>query len=197
MFASQAISSTSHRRLAHKKVIASVDQVRSETVVYFLGLIFLVLLCSLFYIWSRIQIVNVGYQINKEVLLKDQLVEENKRLILEGAILKSPVRLEKMAKSDYLMQLPDQAQVLNQIQLKPMKEETKTVQKKEIAIPAALRSSKVDSKSKDQKSSKIIALKKSSSKNNYLNNSHVEKKNDQKQKSLRSEVITKTNKKLM
>ncbi len=197
MFASQAISSASHRRLAHKKVIASVDQVRSETVVYFLGLIFLVLLCSLFYIWSRIQIVNVGYLINKEVLLKDQLGEENKRLILEGAILKSPVRLEKMAKGEYQMQLPDQAQVLNHLQLKPMEVEAKAVRKKEISIQASLHSSKVDRKSKDQKSSKIIALKKSSSKNNYLNNPHVEKKNDQKLKSLRSEVVTKTNKKLM
>ncbi len=197
MFASQAISSGSHRRLAHKKVIASVDQVRSETVVYFLGLIFLVLLCSLFYIWSRIQILNVGYLINKEVLLKDQLVEENKRLILEGAILKSPVRLEKMAKNDYQMQLPGQAQVLNQVELKPMEVEHKTVQKKEISTQAALHPSKVEKKSKDQKSLKIVALKKPSSKNNSLKNSHVEKKNDQKLKSLRSEVVTKTNKKLM
>lgn len=197
MFASQAISSSSHRRLAHKKVIASVDQVRSETVVYFLGLIFLVLLCSLFYIWSRIQIVNVGYLINKEVLLKDQLVEENKRLILEGAILKSPVRLEKMAKNDYQMKLPDQAQVLNQLEVKPMEAEHKIVQTKEISTQAAFHPSKVGKKYKDQKVAKILALKKPSSKNNSSSNSHVEKKSDPKLKSLRSEVVAKTNKKLM
>lgn len=197
MFASQAISVSSHRRLAHKKVIASIDQVRSETVVYFLGLIFLVLLCSLFYIWSRIQIVNVGYLINKEVSLKEQLVEENKRLILEGAILKSPVRLEKMAKNDYQMKLPEQAQVLNQVELKSVGAEQKTVQKKEISNRAVLYPPESNKKSKDQKNSKVLALKKLSPKNNSLKSSQVEKKNDQKLKSLRSEVVAKTNKKLM
>ncbi len=79
---------------------------------YLFALLVLTFICSLFYIWSRMQIVNIGYEINHEMKNKERLIEENKRLSLELATLKSPVRLEALAKSDYQMDLPRQSQIL-------------------------------------------------------------------------------------
>ena len=92
---------------------AKVEKVKGVLFYYLLALILVVFLCSLFYIWSRIQIVNLGYSINREITLKEQLQDENKRLSLEVASLKSPIRLENLAKNDLKMDLPQKSQILS------------------------------------------------------------------------------------
>lgn len=57
---------------------------------------FMAILC-LFYIWSRVQIVQYGYDINSLKSRQHQLMEANKKLRLEVATLKSPPRVEKFA----------------------------------------------------------------------------------------------------
>src|SRR4029434_2487356 len=99
-------------RYREQQAWVKTERRKSKLLVYLIGLSLLAFFCSLFYIWSRIQMVNVGYEINRELHLKERLLEENKRLTLETATLKSPVRLEALAKREYGMDLPIQSQIV-------------------------------------------------------------------------------------
>jgi cell division protein FtsL len=101
-------------KFRYPQVTAKTEQAKGVFVTYLIVLILLAFTCCLFYIWSRIQIVNVGYEINRELSIKEKLGEENKRLSMEVATLKSPVRLEALAKNDYHMDLPQKSQILSE-----------------------------------------------------------------------------------
>jgi cell division protein FtsL len=105
-------------RLHHQQALTKADRVKNKWAVQLIGLMVIAFICALFYIGSRIQVVNVGYEINRELALKERLLEENKRLVLEVATLKSPVRLEALAKNEYQMDLPQRSQILNQADTK-------------------------------------------------------------------------------
>ncbi len=94
---------------------AKSDRVGGAVFKYIFFLMLLGFFCSLFYIWSRIQVVNIGYEINRSLALKEKLLEENKKLTLDAAILKSPVRLEALAHNQFQMDLPQKSQILNQM----------------------------------------------------------------------------------
>ena len=72
---------------------------------FFLFSLLLVLLIggSLFYVWSRIQVIHLGYEISNAVKEGNGLVEANKRLRLEVATLKSYARIEKIAVEELKM----------------------------------------------------------------------------------------------
>lgn len=108
---------------------------------YVFFLIILAFFCSLFYIWSRIQVVNIGYEINRGFAFKEKLIEENKKLTLEAAILKSPVRLESMAKNELKMDLPQKSQILNRYEEKPL-----AVAAKHVEVPSKANSKAVPAK---------------------------------------------------
>jgi len=50
------------------------------------------------YVWMRVQVVETGYRIGSLQEQKAKLKEENKSLMVEAATLKSPQRLEQVAK---------------------------------------------------------------------------------------------------
>lgn len=100
-------------RFRREQIASKARHFSSTTVSFIIGMIILLLIGSLFYIGSHIQIVNVGYAINHELSTKEHLLEENKSLTLEMATLKSPVRLEALAKKQFGMTLPQRSQILN------------------------------------------------------------------------------------
>jgi cell division protein FtsL len=55
------------------------------------------LACSLVYVWSHHQIISLGYEISKAGQEEQTLSQENKKLRLELAGLKTPGRIETMA----------------------------------------------------------------------------------------------------
>ncbi len=80
-------------------------------------LLFLVLLLfliggSLFYVWSRIQVIQLGYEISNALKEERALAELNKRLRLEIATLKSYTRIEKFAVEELRMTKPKPDQVI-------------------------------------------------------------------------------------
>jgi len=80
-------------------------------------LLFLVLLLfliggSLFYVWSRIQVIQLGYEISNALKEERALAESNKRLRLEIATLKSYTRIEKFAVEELRMTKPKPDQVI-------------------------------------------------------------------------------------
>ncbi|HBG46874.1 MAG TPA: cell division protein FtsL [Deltaproteobacteria bacterium] len=49
------------------------------------------------FVWSRLMVVNTGYEISKVNSARSALIEQNKRLKLEYMRLKSPERIEAIA----------------------------------------------------------------------------------------------------
>lgn len=73
------------------------DLVKAKFLFRILFLVAFMAILSLFYIWSRVQIVQYGYDINSLKSRQHQLIEANKKLKVEVATLKSPRRMEKFA----------------------------------------------------------------------------------------------------
>src|SRR6266568_6498994 len=66
----------------------------------------LLTLVSIFHVWSRVKVVDVNMQVGElRRELKEQQQEEG-RLKLEVASLKSPARIEALAKGELKMSLP-------------------------------------------------------------------------------------------
>ncbi len=65
------------------------------------------------YLWSRLMVVNIGYDISKVNLERDALVEQNRRLRLKFERLKSPDRIEAVASREFDLVHPKKEQVIN------------------------------------------------------------------------------------
>jgi len=86
---------------------------RSTNRIFFLILLLLFLISgSLFYVWSRIQVIQLGYEISNALKEERALAEANKRLRLEIATLKSYARIEKFAVEELRMAKPKPDQVI-------------------------------------------------------------------------------------
>jgi len=63
-------------------------------------------------VWFRISITNIDYQIAGEMHRRDTLLEENRKLKVEVATLKSPRRIESIAMTKLGMHYPERDQVI-------------------------------------------------------------------------------------
>ena len=74
----------------------------------------LVIVGSLFFVWSRIKVIQLGYEISNTLKEGRALEETNKRLRVEIATLKSYARVEKIAAEELRMSKskPDQVIVI-------------------------------------------------------------------------------------
>jgi cell division protein FtsL len=66
----------------------------------------------LIYIGSHIRMTELEYNIATELNLKEQKLEEQKKLKLEYAMLKSPQRIESIMRNKLQMSYPDNDQVI-------------------------------------------------------------------------------------
>lgn len=62
---------------------------------------------ALLYAWCRVQCVNAGYGIDRETLRRQTLLKERNTLKIELARLKSPERIENIARSRLGLIMPD------------------------------------------------------------------------------------------
>ncbi len=67
---------------------------------------------ALFYVWSHIHMTELEYMVAAEMSIKEKLVEEQTKLKVEIATLKSPQRLEAIAKEQLQMTYPTRDQVI-------------------------------------------------------------------------------------
>jgi cell division protein FtsL len=67
---------------------------------------------ALVYVWSHIRMTQLEYSIAAEINTKEQVLEEQKKLRLEYAMLKSPQRIESIVRSRLQMSYPDNDQVI-------------------------------------------------------------------------------------
>jgi cell division protein FtsL len=86
--------------------------IRIHLFLFFSLLLLLFIGGSLFYVWSRIQVIHLGYEISVALKEGKALTEANKRMRLEAATLKSNARIEKIAVEELKMVKPKPDQVI-------------------------------------------------------------------------------------
>lgn len=67
---------------------------------------------ALFYAWCRVQCVNAGYGIDRETRRRQALLKERNTLNIELARLKSPERIETIARTRFGLVMPDAQQTV-------------------------------------------------------------------------------------
>lgn len=85
---------------------------KSTLILYFTLLLLFLIGGSLFYVWSRIQVIQLGYEISNALKEGRTLFETNKKLKVEIASLKSYARIEKLAVEELKMSKPTPDQVI-------------------------------------------------------------------------------------
>ena len=78
----------------------------------FLFVAFVLMLVAITYVWSHIQMTRLEYHIAEGMTNKELLLEEQRKLRLEYATLKSPQRIEAIAKNSLNLSYPDRDQVI-------------------------------------------------------------------------------------
>ncbi len=99
------------RTLRQKIYIEEKD--RAEVKYSSISVIVIVLMAaSLVFVWSHVRMTELKYNIAKEISVKENLLEENRKLKVEIATLKSPQRVEAVAKGTFGMTYPEREQVI-------------------------------------------------------------------------------------
>jgi|APFre7841882724_1041349.scaffolds.fasta_scaffold236782_1 cell division protein FtsL len=78
----------------------------------FLFVAFVLMAVAITYVWSHVQMTKLEYQVAEEMRSREQMLEEQRKLKLEYATLKSPQRIEAIAKSSLNLSYPDGDQVI-------------------------------------------------------------------------------------
>jgi len=77
-----------------------------------LGFIALLLVVSLFFVWSRVQVTSLDYEISRIESTLRKARQETSQLRLEAASLGSPERIERVARTELGLRLPVAEQVI-------------------------------------------------------------------------------------
>jgi cell division protein FtsL len=86
---------------------------RADLFPYLMVVMVLLTLVSIFHVWSRVKVIDMNLQVAEITRqIKEQEQEQN-RLKLEVASLKTPARIEALAKGELGMALPTEQQVVN------------------------------------------------------------------------------------
>ena len=87
--------------------------VKDMSFLYFSVLISVAAVLIIFaFMWSRLMVVNAGYEISRANSSRASLMEQNKRLRLDFLRLKSPERIEKIATGELGLMNPKSEQIV-------------------------------------------------------------------------------------
>lgn len=113
------MSQTAARKMGLTGVLTGQDvkvrrDLRDLSFLYFSVFSAFVLICvALVFLWSRMTVVNTGYEISKANSVRAGLIDQNKRLRLEFMKLKSPERIEKIASTELGLVHPTGERIIN------------------------------------------------------------------------------------
>lgn len=96
-----------HQRIKERRDIKNPAFLFSAIMV-----ITIIVLVVLFYLWSRLLTINLGYEISKAEKDRKELIRENEVLKLDIATFKSPLRIEGIANGELGLVYPNQKQVI-------------------------------------------------------------------------------------
>jgi len=72
----------------------------------------ILMVMALIYVWSHIHMTELDYQLARELSSREQLLEEQAKLKIELATLRSPQRIETIAREKLQMTYPEREQVI-------------------------------------------------------------------------------------
>ncbi len=104
--------SVAQRMLQKQGVGAKATAVQNKFVKRWVFWLLFITALALFYVWSRVQVVQLGYEISALQRTNDELSKQVSMLEVEIANLKSPARLENIAKTKLFMQPPASDQIV-------------------------------------------------------------------------------------
>ncbi len=103
---------TAYPKVADPRRVEALSDQRWDLFPFLMVVMVLLTLVSIFHVWSRVKVVDLNMQVGElRRELKEQQQEEG-RLKLEVASLKSPARIEALAKGELKMSLPSEQQVV-------------------------------------------------------------------------------------
>ena len=85
---------------------------RRPNLIPVLGFISLLLMVSLFFVWSRVQVTSLEYEMSQLESKLRGLRQEASNLSLEAASLRDPERIERVARKELNLRLPSSEQVI-------------------------------------------------------------------------------------
>ena len=103
---------TDFTKVAAPKKLVTMYAQRGEMFPYILAIMVLLTLVSVFHVWSRVRVIDLNLEIAEASRLLKESQEEQNRLRLEVASLKTPARIEAVAKGELGMALPTDQQVV-------------------------------------------------------------------------------------
>jgi len=68
---------------------------------------------ALVYVWSHLRMTDLEYKVAEEMNRKEQLLEEQRKLKVEVATLKTPNRIESIAREKLKMVYPQREQIIH------------------------------------------------------------------------------------
>ena len=86
--------------------------VQGKFVRRWVGWLLFITFLALFYVWTRVQVVQLGYEITMLKREAEGILKQVSGLKLEIAKLKSPKRLEEVARQNLRMQPPSAEQIV-------------------------------------------------------------------------------------
>lgn len=107
-----AQAKTAFSKVAAPKSLEAVSAQRGQLFPYLLVVLVLLTLVSVFHVWSRVRVIDLNLEIAATTKVLKDAQEEQNRLKLEVASLKTPARIEALAKGDLGMALPTDQQLV-------------------------------------------------------------------------------------
>lgn len=84
---------------------------RFRALAFTLLVITVLIAVTLFFVWSRLRVVDLGYKTSRALKEQKELVEVNKKLRIERETLMSPKRIESYARERLGMREPQEHQI--------------------------------------------------------------------------------------
>src|SRR5262249_55837774 len=100
------------KRIVNNNVIREADAKSRRDYIVVTVLAAMFLLGLFIYAWQHYQWIQYGYRIEEAQKKKEQLVEQRRQLQLERAALRDPQRIDKIARRDLHMVVPEPGQLV-------------------------------------------------------------------------------------
>ena len=106
---------TEYTKVAAPRALTGIDVTphRIDLFKYLMICMIVFTIVSVFHVWSRFKLVDLNLQISEISRQLSEAGQEQKRLKLEAASLKSPSRIEAIAKNELGMALPTEQQIIH------------------------------------------------------------------------------------
>ena len=108
----------SNTKTAHSRVAAPqhlemfLDKRREEFILPLLVILAILTIVSIFHVWSRVKVVDLNLQLGESRKQFKELQIEQSKLKLEVASLKTPSRIEALARQELGLSMPTNQQVV-------------------------------------------------------------------------------------